>query len=131
MLLAVPTRPRGRAALWLSAAAVSAALVLGGSLAGPTVAYAADTAQLVQLAPSSALVNGDFVTSVTTFAASGAANTTTTGFNRHATLSGLAENTQYSYRVGSEGNWSTTYSFKTQSFEGDFDFLFFGDPQIG
>jgi len=158
MLLAVPTRPSGRAALWLSAAAVSAALAFGGSLAGPSVAFAADTAsytgivlgvgsdeaqrniswystadtaQLVQLAPSSALVNGEFVTSVTTFAASGAANTTTTGFNRHATLSGLAENTQYSYRVGSEGNWSTTYSFKTQSFEGDFDFLFFGDPQIG
>jgi len=158
MLLVVPTRPSGRAALWLSAAAVSAALVFGGALSAPTSASAADTAsytgivlgvgsdeaqrniswystadtaQLVQLAPSSALVGGDFVTSVTTFAASGAANTTTTGFNRHATLSGLAENTQYSYRVGSEGNWSPTYSFKTQSFEGDFDFLFFGDPQIG
>ncbi|MGC5124337.1 fibronectin type III domain-containing protein, partial [Escherichia coli] len=47
------------------------------------------------------------------------------------TITGLAENTAYSYRVGSDGNWSATYAFKTQSFEGDYDFLFFGDPQIG
>ena len=43
----------------------------------------------------------------------------------------LKEHTAYSYRVGAEGAWSPTYSFKTQDFEGDFDFLFFGDPQIG
>jgi hypothetical protein len=158
MLLVAPPRPAGRAALWLSAAAVSAALVFGGALAAPNTATAADpasytgivlgvgtdetqravswystadSAQVVQLAPTSSLVNGEFVASVTTFSASGAANTTTTGFNRHAILSGLQEDTQYSYRVGSEGNWSATSSFKTQSFEGDFDFLFFGDPQIG
>jgi hypothetical protein len=132
---------------------------LGGALAVPTAASAAgtasytgivlgvgsdeaqrtvswysseDSAQVVQLAPTSSLVNGDFVASVTSFAATGAANIATSGgFNRHAVLSGLQENTQYSYRVGSEGAWSSTYSFKTQSFEGDFDFLFFGDPQIG
>ncbi len=33
--------------------------------------------------------------------------------------------------MGSDGNWSPAYAFKTQSFEGDYDFLFFGDPQIG
>jgi hypothetical protein len=159
MLLVAPPRPTGRAALWLSAAAVSAALVLGGAFAVPTAASAAatasytgivlgvgsdeaqrtvtwytseDTAQEVQLAPTSSLVNGEFVSLVTTFAATGTANIATSGgYNRHAVLSGLQENTTYSYRVGSEGNWSTTYSFKTQSFEGDFDFLFFGDPQIG
>ena len=43
----------------------------------------------------------------------------------------LQENTAYSYRVGAEGGWSPTYAFKTQDFEGDYDFLFFGDPQIG
>ena len=32
---------------------------------------------------------------------------------------------------GQDGSWSPTYSFSTQSFEGDYDFLFFGDPQIG
>ncbi|MFT4230742.1 MAG: metallophosphoesterase family protein [Microbacterium sp.] len=159
MLLEAKPRPVGRTALWLSAAAVSAALAIGGALAVPAGALAdstasytgiilgvgsdesqrsvtwytsADTAQVVQVAPTSALVDGDFVGSVTTFAASGAANIATSGgYNRHAVLSGLTEDTQYSYRVGSAGDWSPTYSFKTQSFEGDFDFLFFGDPQIG
>ncbi|GIM91458.1 purple acid phosphatase family protein [Paractinoplanes toevensis] len=92
----------------------------------------ADTAQQVQLAPTSSLVDGAFPASAVTFAASGAANIATSGgFNRHATLTGLKENTGYSYRVGFEGNWSSAYAFKTQSFEGDYDFLFYGDPQIG
>ena len=46
-------------------------------------------------------------------------------------LDGLQEDTAYSYRVGSEGAWSATYTFKTQKFDGAFDFLFYGDPQIG
>lgn len=92
----------------------------------------ADNAQAAQLAPTSALVNGDFPTDAVSFSAVGAANIATSGgFNRHATITGLKENTTYSYRVGADGNWSRTYSFKTQDFEGDYDFLFFGDPQIG
>ena len=157
-MLSVPSRSVRRAAPWISGA-LGAALVLGGAVALPTAASAAtagsytgivlgvgsdeaqrvvswyssaDSAQLVQLAPTSSLVNGEFAAGTTTFAATGAANIASSGgFNRHAVLSGLQENTQYSYRVGSEGNWSTVYSFATQSFEGDFDFLFFGDPQIG
>ena len=46
-------------------------------------------------------------------------------------LNGLQENTAYSYRVGGDGAWSATYAFKTQKFDGDWDFLFYGDPQIG
>ncbi|MFJ5923946.1 fibronectin type III domain-containing protein [Kitasatospora sp. NPDC092948] len=91
-----------------------------------------DTAQKVQLAPTAQLVGGEFPAEATTFAAVGGANVASSGgFNRHATLTGLKENTQYSYRVGTEGNWSTAYSFKTQDFVGEYDFLFFGDPQIG
>lgn len=92
----------------------------------------ADTVQQVQVAPTASLVNGEFPAGAATFDAIGGANIATSGgFNRHATLSGLQEKIQYSYRVGSEGNWSPTYSFKTQDFEGDYDFLFYGDPQIG
>ncbi|GGM08065.1 fibronectin type III domain-containing protein [Dactylosporangium sucinum] len=92
----------------------------------------ADTVQKVQVAPTASLVNGEFPAGAATFDAIGGANIATSGgFNRHATLSGLQEKVQYSYRVGSEGNWSPTYSFKTQDFEGDYDFLFYGDPQIG
>ncbi|GAA2327200.1 metallophosphoesterase family protein [Dactylosporangium salmoneum] len=92
----------------------------------------ADTAQKVQLAPTASLVAGDFPASAATFAAIGGANIATSGgFNRHATITGLQEHTAYSYRVGTDGNWSSTYAFKTQDFEDDYDFLFYGDPQIG
>lgn len=92
----------------------------------------ADTAQVVQVAPTSQIVDGVFPANAPLFGATGTANIATSGgFNRHATISGLTENTAYSYRVGTEGSWSPAYSFKTQSFEGDYDFLFFGDPQIG
>ncbi|MEV6343814.1 FN3 domain-containing metallophosphoesterase family protein [Actinoplanes sp. NPDC051851] len=93
----------------------------------------ADTAQQVQLAPTASLAaDGGFPAGSVTFAATGAANIATSGgYNRHSTITGLSEETAYSYRVGSEGNWSATYAFKTQDFEGDYDFLFYGDPQIG
>jgi len=92
----------------------------------------ADTAQVVQLAPTSDVVGGVYPATAVNVSATGAANIATSGgVNRHATLTGLKENTAYSYRVGAEGSWSPTYSFKTQFFEGDYDFLFYGDPQIG
>jgi hypothetical protein len=91
----------------------------------------ADTAQVVQVAPTASLENGAFPANATTFPATVTANTTNALFNGHATLDNLTEDTAYSYRVGAEGAWSQTYTFTTQDFEGDFDFLFFGDPQIG
>jgi hypothetical protein len=86
----------------------------------------ANTAQVVEVAPTA-----QFPGSATNFPATVTANVVNGGFNGHVTLDGLHENTSYSYRVGGDGAWSPTYSFKTQDFDGDFDFLFFGDPQIG
>jgi hypothetical protein len=115
--------------------ATSSGIVLGvgASPAQRVVSWytSANTAQSVQVAPTSQLVNGEFPASAVTFPATVAANTVNGGFNGHAIVDGLQENTAYSYRVGADGGWSTTYTFKTQSFSGDFDFLFFGDPQIG
>ncbi len=92
----------------------------------------ADTTQVAELAPASQVVDGEFPASALSFSAIGGANLATSGgFNRHATLTGLAENTTYSYRVGADGAWSKTYTFKTHAFDGDYDFLFLGDPQIG
>ena len=91
-----------------------------------------DTAQSVQVAPTAAVVDGSLPSTAVLFAATGAANIATSGgYNRHATISGLEEDTAYSYRVGSDGAWSSVSSFKTQAFDGEYDFLFFGDPQIG
>ena len=152
-----PRRNRRRVSVWLTAVALGTSVAIGGFAAAPAMAAdsanltgvilgvgadeaqrivtwysSTDSAQSVQLAPTSAIVSGEFPADAATFAAIGSANIATSGgFNRHATLSGLTESTAYSYRVGFEGNWSPTYSFKTQSFDGDYDFLFFGDPQIG
>lgn len=53
--------------------------------------------------------------------------------NAHAVIKGLQSDTSYTYRVGpADGShWSTAYAFKTASGSPAFDFLFFGDPQIG
>ena len=91
----------------------------------------ANTSQVVQVAPTSELQNGEFPNDATTYPAVVAANTVNGGFNGHAILDDLKENTVYSYRVGGDGAWSATYQFKTRKFDGNFDFLFFGDPQIG
>ncbi|MFC5928174.1 metallophosphoesterase [Cryobacterium melibiosiphilum] len=91
---------------------------------------AADTAQVVQVALAANVVDGAFPGLATSISATGGL-TTSGEYNRFATMTDLAENTAYVYRVGSEGDWSNTYSFRTQDFDGAFDFLFFGDPQIG
>ncbi|MFB7493113.1 fibronectin type III domain-containing protein [Streptomyces sp. NPDC056161] len=148
---------RRRVATGATAAFLGLTVALGGTLASPasaadtaalsgivlgvganetqrTVTWysSADTTQVVQVAPTAQVVNGEFPAGTATFDAAGAANIATSGgFNRHATITGLKEDTAYSYRVGTEGNWSSAYSFKTQDFEGDYDFLFYGDPQIG
>lgn len=89
-----------------------------------------DVDQVAQLAKVSDLVDGAFPANAVTVPAAGA-RTTSSEFSRDATFSGLQESTEYAYRVGKEGSWSPTYRFRTQAFDGDFNFLFFGDPQIG
>ncbi|WP_187368096.1 purple acid phosphatase family protein [Nonomuraea terrae] len=94
--------------------------------------YAADgTAKVVQVAPTHKVHKGQFPKDAVTIPATVTANVVSGGYNGHATINGLKEHTSYSYRVGTGGTWSPTYTFKTQKFDGDFDFLFFGDPQIG
>ena len=94
--------------------------------------YTSDaTAQSVQVAPASQVSGDDYPASAVSFSATIAPNAVNGGNNGHATLTGLKENTTYSYRVGAPGSWSPSYTFSTQDFEGDYDFLFYGDPQIG
>jgi len=153
-------QPSGRLARRAAAGAVAATLavsgvfglgaITGANAAGPVTTsgivltvgsnasqrviswYASSNdGQSVQVAPTASLVDGQFPATATSYAATLTANTVNGGFNGHATLDGLQENTQYSYRVGNDAGWSATYSFKTKSFNGDFDFLFYGDPQIG
>jgi hypothetical protein len=77
------------------------------------------------------LVGAKVAANITTDNATGE---TLTNFNGKVTLTGLKADTTYYYRVAEKGssNHSDSYSFKTGAFgNGDFQFLFFGDPQIG
>src|SRR4051812_15503392 len=80
------------------APATSSAIVLGvGANATQRVVSwytSANTAQSVQLAPTSQLVNGEFPADAVTFAATVAANSVNGGYNAHAAIDGLQENTR-------------------------------------
>jgi len=71
----------------------------------------ANTGQVVQLAPTSELQNGEFPAAASTFPAIVAANSVNGGFNGHAIIADLKEDTVYSYRVGGDGAWSAAYQF--------------------
>lgn len=149
-------KPGHRTTTRLAAAAVCVGVMLGGGAIAAPAAFAAstnqtdivlgvgadqsqrnfswysaaDVAQVVQVGYASEVVGGEFPQVVKSIPATGGL-TTSNEYNRFATVTGLKENTSYVYRVGTEGDWSATYTFRTQKFSGDFNFLFFGDPQIG
>jgi hypothetical protein len=93
-----------------------------------------DTDQQLQLASAADATGGEFPASTATTidAEAGTSKTTSGQYRRSATMAGLKENSKYVYRVGNDTNgWSESHEFSTSSFDGDYDFLFFGDPQIG
>jgi len=114
--------------------------------------FPTNVAQSLEIQKTASMTDGVFTDAKQTIAASEAANTAAdssatdsntksipgiaaeSGYiNAHATISALEPNTSYTYHVGAaDGSaWSASYTFTTKSFSGDFDFLFFGDPQIG
>jgi hypothetical protein len=114
--------------------------------------FPSNVAQSVEIQKTDSMTGGVFTDAKTTIPASANPNTAAdsstvdsstktipgitneAGYvNAHAVIDGLEANQQYTYRVGAaDGSaWSTPYTFTTKSFTGDFDFLFFGDPQIG
>ena len=89
-----------------------------------------NTASVVQITKTSSLVNGEFpATGVTTL--TGTVGNAVAGKSWHkAGVTGLAADTEYSYRVSNDGVlFSEIYSFKTGS-AGDFQFIAVGDPQL-
>ncbi|WP_166404715.1 immunoglobulin-like domain-containing protein [Labedella endophytica] len=109
-------------------------LGVGATEAERTLAWYSDVdvPQTAQLATASEVVDGEFPDSARTIETSKTGGTTSGEFFRDVTLDGLSENTEYSYRVGSDDmGWSDVYTFRTQEFSGDFSFFFFGDPQLG
>ncbi len=150
------TRTRRRAA-WIATAALGVSLVLSGAATAP--AALADTSATLSASSSvsaptkpsasspgtprptprsrcsrttSALVNGEFPASATTFSASGTANIASSGgYKPPRDDHGSRREPRTRTASARTANWSQTSAFSTQSFDGDYDFLFFGDPQIG
>ena len=111
----------------------SVILTLGSDESSRGLTWYADTdkAGQVQLAKKADMKDGEFPTSYTVVNAA-AAPANDEGFSSNqATLSNLAENTEYIYRVVNGDTVSETYSFTTGDYDEGFSFAFVGDPQIG
>ncbi|KAB1660773.1 DUF5011 domain-containing protein [Pseudoclavibacter sp. CFCC 13796] len=94
---------------------------------------ATSTDQAVQVAKQADVTGDQFpADKAKTIAASAKGKTTSGEFAHDATITGLEPNTTYVYRVGSDvTGWAATETFATKAFSGDYEFLFFGDPQVG
>ena len=85
-----------------------------------------NTSGTVQLAKAGAMINGEFPSQFT----NNQANDKGFYYNQ-ATLANLEENTKYVYRVVNGDQVSKIYDFTTKDFDGSYNFIFAGDPQIG
>lgn len=87
--------------------------------------------EYVQITPTRNLVKGAFPSNATTVAATRTLGTRMDFFNK-ATITKLQPQTEYSYRIGSsQRGWTPTYTFSTENFSDNWNFLFVGDPQLG
>ncbi|WP_186317828.1 FN3 domain-containing metallophosphoesterase family protein, partial [Curtobacterium sp. 9128] len=88
--------------------------------------------QVAQVVPASAMTGDAFPASGATTVPSTSGVATDGQRFHHATLAGLAPSSGYAYRVGSETDgWSEVSRFTTGDGDGDYSFVFVGDPQIG
>ncbi len=118
-------------------ATLNLVLTVGSDETERNLAWYTDTTvteQQARFAPSVDLVEGALPPNATVVDATrGTGAETTSGeYNWFASFEDLAADTQYAYQVGSETTgWSEVIPFTTHAADGQFDFLFFGDPQIG
>lgn len=93
--------------------------------------YSNDSAPgVLQIGKKSDMTGTNFPSKYTSYTANLQAANDTGFYSNQLTMSGLAYNTEYVYRLINGSVVSEIYSFRTGT-EGDFSFLFAGDPQIG
>ena len=93
--------------------------------------YANSNQGEVQFAKASAMKNGEFPEKYTTVKAESNLSNDGAFVSHQATLKDLDENTKYVYRIVNDKTVSEVYNFTTKDFDGSFNFIFAGDPQIG
>lgn len=89
------------------------------------------TPGVVQLANAGAMVNGQFPKDYVTITAQNNLSNDSNFYYNQATMSNLQENTKYVYRVVNGEKVSDIYDFTTKDFDGSYNFILAGDPQIG
>ena len=89
-----------------------------------------NTSGTVQLAKAGAMINGEFPSQFTTVEATNNQANDKGFYYNQATLANLEENTKYVYRVVNGDQVSKIYDFTTKDFDGSYNFIFAGDPQI-
>lgn len=89
------------------------------------------TPGVVQLANVRAMVNGQFPKEYITITAQNNLSNDSNFYYNQATMSNLQENTKYVYRVVNGEKVSDIYDFTTKDFDGSYNFILAGDPQIG
>lgn len=90
-----------------------------------------NTSGTVQLAKAGAMINGEFPSQFATVEATNNQANDKGFYYNQATLANLEENTKYVYRVVNGDQVSKIYDFTTKDFDGSYNFIFAGDPQIG
>ena len=90
-----------------------------------------NTSGTVQLAKAGAMINGEFPSQFTTVEATNNQANDKGFYYNQSTLTNLEENTKYVYRVVNGDQVSEIYDFTTKDFDGSYNFIFAGDPQIG
>ena len=75
--------------------------------------------------------DGEFPSEFTTANATGNQSNDNGFYYNQATLTNLEENTKYVYRLVNNDTVSKTYEFTTEDFDGSYNFILAGDPQIG
>lgn len=86
---------------------------------------------VVQLAEAGAMINGEFPSTFITIDATSNQSNDNGFYYNQATLTNLQENTKYVYRIVNGNKISKIYDFTTKDFDGTFNFVLAGDPQIG
>lgn len=108
-------------------------LTVGESETEMNLTWYANTSEagVVQLAKAGAMVNDEFPSDfVSINAVSNQSNDNGFYYNQ-ATITNLQENTEYVYRIVNGDKVSETYDFTTKDFDGSYNFILAGDPQIG
>ena len=85
----------------------------------------------LQIVKEAQLINGEFPQDATTLTVQPQLSNDSQFSYYQTTLSQLEENTKYAYRLINEDKVSETYTFQTKDFDGSYNFVLAGDPQIG